>query len=163
MALYNLQINGRSYRADVDPDTPLLWVLRDHLGLLGTKYGCGIAQCGACTVHLNGEATRACVLPVSAIGKSKVTTIEGLSATGTHPVQKAWDDIDVPQCGYCQSGQIMTAAAFLKHNPKPSTAEIDAAMTGNICRCGTYHRIREAVKVASTSTGTTSTSPAKTK
>ena len=163
MALYNLQINGRSYRADVDPDTPLLWVLRDHLGLLGTKYGCGIAQCGACTVHLNGEATRSCVLPVAAIGKSKVTTIEGLSATGTHPVQKAWDDIDVPQCGYCQSGQIMTAAAFLKHNPKPTTAEIDAAMTGNICRCGTYHRIREAVKVAATSTGTASNSPAKTK
>ncbi len=117
MALYNLQINGRSYRADVDPDTPLLWVLRDNLGLVGTKYGCGIAQCGACTVHLNGEATRACVLPVSAVGKAKVTTIEGLSEAGSggmHPVQKAWDAVDVPQCGYCQAGQIMTAAAFLK-------------------------------------------------
>ncbi len=148
MALYNLQINGRSYRADVDPDTPLLWVLRDNLGLVGTKYGCGIAQCGACTVHLNGEAVRACVLPVSAVGKGKVTTIEGLSAAGTHPVQQAWNEVDVPQCGYCQAGQIMTAAAFLKRNPKPNTAEIDAAMTGNICRCGTYHRIREAVKVA---------------
>lgn len=156
MALYNLQINGRSYRADVDPDTPLLWVLRDNLGLVGTKYGCGIAQCGACTVHLNGEATRACVLPVSAVGKSKITTIEGLSATGTHPVQVAWDKVDVPQCGYCQAGQIMTAAAFLKHTPKPTTAEIDAAMTGNICRCGTYHRIREAVKVAAASTGSAS-------
>ena len=159
MALYNLQINGRSYRADVDPDTPLLWVLRDNLGLVGTKYGCGIAQCGACTVHLNGEAVRACVLPVSAVGKGKVTTIEGLSATGTHPVQQAWNEVDVPQCGYCQAGQIMTAAAFLKRNPKPNTAEIDAAMTGNICRCGTYHRIREAVKVAAA----TSTTPAKSK
>ena len=156
MALYNLQINGRSYRADVDPDTPLLWVLRDNLGLVGTKYGCGIAQCGACTVHLNGEAVRACVLPVSAVGKGKVTTIEGLSATGTHPVQQAWNELDVPQCGYCQAGQIMTAAAFLKRNPKPNTAEIDAAMTGNICRCGTYHRIRDAVKAAATSTATNS-------
>ncbi|HLL95139.1 MAG TPA: (2Fe-2S)-binding protein [Spirosoma sp.] len=163
MAIYNLQINGRSYRADVDPDTPLLWVLRDNLGLVGTKYGCGIAQCGACTVHLNGEATRACVLPVSAVGKSKITTIEELSATVTHPVQQAWDKVDVPQCGYCQSGQIMTAAAFLKHNPKPNSAEIDAAMSGNICRCGTYHRIREAVKVAAASTGSSSTGSAKTK
>lgn len=163
MALYNLQINGRSYRADVDPDTPLLWVLRDNLGLMGTKYGCGIAQCGACTVHLNGEATRACVLPVSAVGKSKITTIEGLSATGTHPVQQAWDKVDVAQCGYCQAGQIMTAAAFLKHNPKPNSAEIDAAMSGNICRCGTYHRIREAVKVAAASTGSSSNGSAKTK
>ncbi|MBO0936538.1 (2Fe-2S)-binding protein [Fibrella sp. HMF5335] len=157
MALFNLQINGRSYRADVDPDTPLLWVLRDNLGLVGTKYGCGIAQCGACTVHLNGEATRSCVLPVSAIGKGKVTTIEGLAATaggGTepgklHPVQQAWNEVDVPQCGYCQAGQIMTAAAFLKRTPKPTTAQIDDAMSGNICRCGTYHRIREAVKIAS--------------
>lgn len=164
MALYNLQINGRTYRADVDADTPLLWVLRDNLGLVGTKYGCGIAQCGACTVHLNGEAVRACVLPVSAVGKGKVTTIEGLSATGTHPVQQAWNEVDVPQCGYCQAGQIMTAAAFLKRNPKPNTAEIDAAMTGNICRCGTYHRIREAVKVASVSTAAASTvTPAKSK
>ncbi|RYF50435.1 MAG: (2Fe-2S)-binding protein [Cytophagaceae bacterium] len=162
MALYSLQINGQTYRADVDPDTPLLWVLRDNLGLVGTKYGCGIAQCGACTVHLNGEATRACVLPVSAVGKSKVTTIEGLSATGTHPVQKAWDAIDVPQCGYCQAGQIMTAAAFLKKTPKPTTAQIDDAMSGNICRCGTYHRIREAVKVAS-NTPASASKPTKTK
>lgn len=162
MALYSLQINGRSYRADVDPDTPLLWVLRDNLGLVGTKYGCGIAQCGACTVHLNGEAVRACVLPVSAVGKGKVTTIEGLSATGTHPVQQAWNEVDVPQCGYCQAGQIMTAAAFLKRNPKPNAAEIDAAMTGNICRCGTYHRIREAVKVAAASTRAASTGAAST-
>jgi len=150
MANYTLQINGRSYKADVDPDTPLLWILRDHLGLVGTKYGCGIAQCGACTVHLNGEATRSCVLPVSAIGASAVTTIEGLSATGDHPVQVAWAETDVPQCGYCQAGQIMTAAALLKRNPKPTDEEIASSMAGNICRCGTYHRIREAVKLAST-------------
>jgi isoquinoline 1-oxidoreductase alpha subunit len=152
MAQYKLQINGKSYQADVESDTPLLWVLRDHLGLVGTKYGCGIAQCGACTVHINGEATRSCVLPVSAVGTSKVTTIEGLSQKGDHPVQVAWDEIDVAQCGYCQAGQIMTAAALLKKKPKPTAAEVDAAMTGNICRCGTYHRIREAVLVASTKT-----------
>jgi isoquinoline 1-oxidoreductase alpha subunit len=149
MALFKLSINGKPYQADVEPDTPLLWVLRDSLGLLGTKYGCGIAQCGACTVHLNGEATRACVLPVSAVGTGKVTTIEGLSEAGTHPVQKAWDAVDVPQCGYCQAGQIMTAAALLKRTPKPTTADIDQAMSGNLCRCGTYHRIREAILVAS--------------
>lgn len=149
MAIFKLQINGRLLQADVDADTPLLWVLRDNFGLVGTKYGCGIAQCGACTVHLNGEAMRSCVLPVSAIGKSKVTTIEGLSVDGTHPVQQAWDKVDVPQCGYCQSGQIMTAAALLKKNPKPTQTEIDNTMTGNLCRCGTYHRIREAVKLAS--------------
>ncbi|MBD2754515.1 (2Fe-2S)-binding protein [Spirosoma validum] len=149
MAIFKLQINGRIYQADVESDTPLLWVLRDNLGLVGTKYGCGIAQCGACTVHLNGEATRSCVLPVSVVGKSKVTTIEGLSPDGKHPVQQAWDKVDVAQCGYCQAGQIMTAAALLKRNPKPSQTEIDNVMTGNICRCGTYHRIREAVKVAS--------------
>ena len=152
MAVFKLQINGRSYQADVEPDTPLLWVLRDHLGLVGTKYGCGIAQCGACTVHLGGKAVRSCVLPVSAVGTAKVTTIEGLSAKGDHPVQLAWDEVDVPQCGYCQAGQIMTAAALLKQKPKPTTAEIDAAMVGNLCRCGTYHRIREAVKLASTKT-----------
>jgi len=156
MALYKLTINGRGYQADVDDDTPLLWVLRDSLGLVGTKYGCGIAQCGACTVHLDGEATRSCALPVSAIGKSKITTVEGLSATGNHPVQQAWDDLDVPQCGYCQAGQMMTAAAFLKHTPKPTFAEIDAAMSGNICRCGTYHRIRDAVKKAAELTSSTS-------
>ncbi|QJD79181.1 (2Fe-2S)-binding protein [Spirosoma rhododendri] len=157
MAVFTLQINGRSYRTDVDPDTPLLWVLRDHLGLVGTKYGCGIAQCGACTVHFNGEATRSCGLPVSAIGKANITTIEGLSANGTHPVQKAWDTVDVAQCGYCQAGQIMTAAALLKRNPKPTTEEIDATMSGNICRCGTYHRIREAVQLAAATPATTKT------
>jgi len=150
MAQYKLQINGRSYTADVEPDTPLLWVLRDHLGLVGTKYGCGIAQCGACTVHINGEATRSCVYPVSAVASSKVVTIEGLSEKGNHPVQLAWDEVDVAQCGYCQAGQIMTAAAFLKKNPKPTAAEIDATMSNNLCRCGTYHRIREAVKLAAT-------------
>jgi isoquinoline 1-oxidoreductase alpha subunit len=148
MALFKLQINGKSYQTEAEADTPLLWVLRDNLGLFGTKYGCGIAQCGACTVHLNGEATRSCMLPVSAIGTSKVTTIEGLSKNGDHPVQKAWDEVDVAQCGYCQAGQIMTAAALLKRKPHPTDAEIEATMSGNICRCGTYHRIREAVKVA---------------
>jgi len=152
MAQYNLKINGQTYQADVEPDTPLLWVLRDSLGLLGTKYGCGIAQCGACTVHLNDAATRSCVLPVSAVGDAKVTTIEGLSEKGDHPVQLAWDEVDVPQCGYCQTGQIMTAAALLKRNAKPSDKQIENAMNGNICRCGTYHRIREAVKLASTKT-----------
>jgi isoquinoline 1-oxidoreductase alpha subunit len=124
--------------------------LRDHLGLVGTKYGCGIAQCGACTVHVNGSATRSCVYPVSAVGTSQVITIEGLSEKGDHPLQKAWDEIDVAQCGYCQAGQIMTAAALLKQNPKPSMDEIEVTMNGNICRCGAYHRIREAVKLAST-------------
>ena len=152
MAIYKLQINNRSYQADVESDTPLLWVLRDTLGLVGTKYGCGIAQCGACTVHLNGEATRSCVLPVSAVANAKITTIEGLSEKGTHPVQVAWNEADVPQCGYCQAGQMMSAAALLKNNPKPNNAEIDAAMTGNICRCGTYHRIRQAVQLAASKT-----------
>ncbi|GLU53805.1 (2Fe-2S)-binding protein [Dyadobacter frigoris] len=152
MGLLKLQINNRSYETDVAGDTPLLWVLRDNLGLVGTKFGCGIAQCGACTVHLDGEAVRSCVLPVSAVGKGKVTTIEGLSEKGDHPVQKAWEEIDVPQCGYCQAGQIMTAAAFLKKNPKPTDAQIVETMSGNICRCGTYHRIREAVKSAASKT-----------
>jgi isoquinoline 1-oxidoreductase subunit alpha len=150
MALYKLQINGRNYQADVDPDTPLLWVLRDNFGLVGTKYGCGIGACGACTVHLNGQPMRSCSLPVAAVGTQKVVTIEGLSANGDHPVQKAWDEVDVSQCGYCQAGQIMTAAAFLKTNPKPTDEQIATAMNGNICRCGAYHRIKEAVKVAST-------------
>jgi isoquinoline 1-oxidoreductase alpha subunit len=150
MAIYKLQVNGKTFQADVEADTPLLWVLRDHLGLVGTKYGCGIAQCGACTVHVNGSATRSCVYPVSAIGTSQVITIEGLSEKGDHPLQKAWDEIDVAQCGYCQAGQIMTAAALLKQNPKPSMDEIEVTMNGNICRCGAYHRIREAVKLAST-------------
>lgn len=149
MAQYKLMINGRTYEADVEADTPLLWVLRDNLGLVGTKYGCGIAQCGACTVHMNGTAVRSCTLPVSAVGTKAITTIEGLSENGDHPVQLAWDEVDVPQCGYCQTGQIMTASALLKKNPKPSVEEIDNAMNGNICRCGTYHRIREAVVLAS--------------
>lgn len=149
MANYKLQINGRPYEADVDSDTPLLWVLRDNLGLVGTKYGCGIAQCGACTVHLDGNAVRSCTLPVSAIGSKPVTTIEGLSARGDHPLQLAWDEVDVPQCGYCQAGQIMTAAALLDKNSDPTTSEIESAMNGNLCRCGTYHRIREAIVLAS--------------
>jgi isoquinoline 1-oxidoreductase subunit alpha len=149
MVHYNLLINGRTYEADVEADTPLLWVLRDNLGLVGTKYGCGIAQCGACTVHLNGNAVRSCSLPVSAIGKNKITTIEGLSALGDHPVQAAWNEVDVAQCGYCQAGQIMTAAALLAKNSKPTAEQIDTAMNANICRCGTYHRIREAVVLAS--------------
>lgn len=149
MATYQLQINGKTLQADVEPDTPLLWVLRDSVGLLGTKYGCGIGQCGACTVHINGTAVRSCSLPVSAVGTKKVTTIEGLSEKGTHPVQQAWDEVDVAQCGYCQAGQIMTAAALLAKNPKPSAEQIDTAMNPNLCRCGTYHRIREAVVVAS--------------
>ncbi|MEO7989421.1 MAG: (2Fe-2S)-binding protein [Chryseolinea sp.] len=149
MATYTLQINGKSLTADVDSDTPLLWVLRDHLGLVGTKYGCGIAQCGACTVHLNGNAVRSCSVPISAIGVGKITTIEGLSEKGDHPVQRAWSEVDVPQCGYCQAGQIMSAAALLAKNPKPTKEQIDTAMNGNICRCGTYHRIHEAIALAS--------------
>jgi len=146
MAKYSLKINGKIKQVDVDPSTPILWVLRDHLNMPGTKFGCGMAQCGACTIHLDGNATRSCVLPVSAIGKSAITTIEGLSETGTHPVQKAWIEHDVAQCGYCQSGQMMSAAALLKENPKPTDEEIDNAMSGNICRCGTYLRIKEAIK-----------------
>lgn len=150
MAQYKVQINGRDYEADVEADTPLLWVLRDHFGLVGTKYGCGIAQCGACTVHLNGAAVRSCSLPISAVGNNKITTIEGLSENGDHPVQQAWNEVDVPQCGYCQAGQIMTASALLNKTPHPSVEQIENAMNGNICRCGTYHRIREAVVLAST-------------
>jgi isoquinoline 1-oxidoreductase alpha subunit len=150
MAIYKLQINRKEYQVDVEPDTPLLWVLRDHLGLVGTKYGCGIAQCGACTVHLDGVAVRSCILPVSTLETANITTIEGLSDNGDHPVQLAWMEVDVPQCGYCQAGQMMTAAALLKHNPHPSMQEIESTMHGNICRCGAYHRIREAVKLAST-------------
>ncbi|CAN1509160.1 CoxS Aerobic-type carbon monoxide dehydrogenase, small subunit CoxS/CutS homologs [Spirosomataceae bacterium] len=149
MAKYNLKINGMTRSVDVDPSTPLLWVLRDHLNMPGTKFGCGMAQCGACTIHLDGNATRSCVLPVSAIGKSAITTIEGLSENGTHPVQKAWLEHDVAQCGYCQGGQMMSAVALLKTNPNPSDEDIDAAMSGNICRCGTYLRIKEAIKTAS--------------
>ena len=151
MAIFNLRINGETHEVDVDPKTPMLWVLRDHIKLVGTKYGCGIAQCGACTVHLEGNAVRSCQLPVSAVGKQEITTIEGLSEQGDHPVQKAWLEVDVPQCGYCQAGQIMTASALLKQNPSPTDAEIDSAMNGNICRCGTYTRIKKAVKMAAES------------
>lgn len=150
MPTYQLKINGKSVQAEVDSDTPLLWVLRDNLGLVGTKYGCGISQCGACTVHLNGVAVRSCSLPVSAVGSKAVTTIEGLSEKGDHPVQQAWNEVDVAQCGYCQAGQIMTAAALLGKKTKPTDQEIETAMNGNICRCGTYHRIHEAVVLAST-------------
>lgn len=149
MATYNLTINGKSLQVDADPNTPMLWVLRDHLDLVGTKFGCGIAQCGACTIHLDGNAVRSCQLPVSAVENSEITTIEGLSEGGDHPVQKAWIEHDVPQCGYCQAGQIMSAAALLKNNPTPSDEDIDNAMNGNICRCGTYTRIKAAVKTAS--------------
>lgn len=153
MAVFTLSINGKDHRVDVAPDTPLLWVLRDNLGLVGTKYGCGIAQCGACTVHIDNNAVRACTFPVSAVRTSRVITIEGLSENGDHPVQQAWDEVDVPQCGYCQAGQIMTAAALLKKKPKPSLQEIEDAMHPNICRCGAYHRIREAVQVAAKKIG----------
>jgi isoquinoline 1-oxidoreductase alpha subunit len=149
MPAYTLSINGKPTKVDVAADTPLLWVLRDNLKLVGTKYGCGIGQCGACTIHLNGNAVRSCMMPISSIGAAKITTIEGLSEKGDHPLQQAWEEVDVPQCGYCQAGQIMTAAAFLKKNPNPTLDEIETAMNGNLCRCAAYHRIREAVKVAS--------------
>lgn len=148
MATFNLNINGKKQQVDVDADTPLLWVLRDHVNLVGTKYGCGINQCGACTVHLNGVAMRSCMLPISQVGEQAVTTIEGLSENGDHPVQKAWIEHDVAQCGYCQAGQIMNAAALLKNSPNPSDEEIEGAMAGNICRCGTYVRIKAAIKTA---------------
>ena len=148
MSVFNLKINGKKQSVDVDPSTPLLWVLRDHLDLTGTKYGCGIASCGACTIHVDGKATRSCILPVSAVENKTITTIEGLSEYGDHPVQKAWLEHDVPQCGYCQAGQIMTAVAFLKEKRNPSDEEIESAMNGNICRCGTYTRIKAAVKSA---------------
>jgi isoquinoline 1-oxidoreductase subunit alpha len=140
-----LTVNGRRHQVNAEPDTPLLWVLRDSLGLTGTKYGCGIAQCGACTIHVGGRPVRSCVTPLSAVGSSAVTTIEGVSADATHRVQRAWIAEEVPQCGYCQSGQIMSAAALLASNPDPSDDEIDVAMAGNVCRCGTYDRIRRAI------------------
>ena len=150
MERFDLKINGKRHQVEVDPQTPILWVLRDHLNLVGTKYGCGIAQCGACTVHLDGVAIRSCSLPISAVDNKKITTIEGLSKQADHPVQKAWLVHDVPQCGYCQAGQIMSAAALLNDNPNPSDADIDLAMQGNICRCGTYIRIKAAIKTAAT-------------
>jgi isoquinoline 1-oxidoreductase subunit alpha len=154
---YKLNVNGRSTTVDVPADMPLLWVVRDVLNLHGTKYGCGIGQCGACTVHLNGVPVRACLTPVSTVGTKSVTTIEGLSPDGTHPAQVAWLDLDVPQCGYCQAGQIMSAAALLAKNPKPTDKDIDGAMDGNLCRCGTYLRIRQAVHKAAELAATSST------
>lgn len=151
MAKFTLNINGKEHQVDVDPDTPMLWVLRDHLRLVGTKFGCGVSVCGACTIHLDGEAVRSCQLPVSAVGDQPVTTIEGLSEKGDHPLQKAWLEHDVSQCGYCQPGQIMTAAALLKKNPDPTEEEIEEAMYGNLCRCGTYTRIKAAIKTAAES------------
>ena len=149
MATLTLNINGEKKQVDVDPNTPLLWVLREYLDLVGTKYGCGMSQCGACTVHLNGAAVRSCVFPVSAVANQPITTIEGLSEDGDHPVQKAWLEEDVAQCGYCQPGQIMSAASLLNNNPNPTDEDIDLAMSGNICRCATYVRIKKAIKKAS--------------
>jgi isoquinoline 1-oxidoreductase subunit alpha len=146
--MISITVNNQVFDVDAAPETPLLWVLRDHLSLTGSKFGCGMALCGACTVHIDGAAKRSCVLPLRAVQGKSITTIEGLSSDRSHAVQRAWLEIDVPQCGYCQSGQIMTAAALLKTNPHPSDADIDAAMSGNICRCGTYPRIRKAVRRA---------------
>jgi isoquinoline 1-oxidoreductase alpha subunit len=148
MAQFTIQINGKKQQVDVSSDTPMLWVIRDHLNLPGTKFGCGIAQCGACTVHLDGTAIRSCSIPISAVGDKTITTIEGLSDKGDHPVQKAWIEHDVPQCGYCQAGQIMSAAALLEEKPNPTDQDIDNAMNGNLCRCGTYVRIKAAIKTA---------------
>lgn len=148
MATYNLNVNGKQHRVEADPDTPMLWILRDHLDLVGTKFGCGIAMCGACTIHLDGHAVRACSYPVRAVEDKKIVTIEGLSEKGDHPVQKAWLALDVAQCGYCQAGQIMTAAALLQQNPNPSDEEIRFSMNGNLCRCGTYTRINRAIRTA---------------
>jgi isoquinoline 1-oxidoreductase subunit alpha len=153
MAKYDVNVNGRIHNVDVDPDTPLLWVLRDAIGLTGTKFGCGIAQCGACTVFLDGRPLRSCSLPVSAIGAAQVTTIEGLTGREAEAVQRAWASRDVPQCGYCQSGQVMSAVALLRKTPKPSDRDIDLAMNGNICRCATYVRIRAAIKDAAVTLG----------
>lgn len=148
MAIFNLKINRKEFQVDVDPSTPMLWVLRDHLNLVGTKFGCGVAQCGACTILIDGFAVRSCITFVDSVGDKEITTIEGLSENGDHPLQQAWIEHDVPQCGYCQSGQIMNAAALLKANPHPTDEEIESAMNGNICRCGTYTRIKTAIKTA---------------
>lgn len=148
MASFTIKINGKQSQVDVDSDTPMLWVLRDALDLAGTKFGCGIGQCGACTVHLNGNAVRSCQIPISAVGDAEITTIEGLSTNASHPLQEAWRQHDVPQCGYCQAGQIMNAAGLLNRNSKPSETEIENAMNGNICRCGTYNKIKAAIKTA---------------
>ena len=148
MPKYSISVNKLTVSVEADADTPLLWVLRDHLNLLGTKFGCGVAQCGACTVHVNGQAMRSCVFPIAALGDKKVVTIEGLSPDGDHPLQRAWEELDVAQCGYCQSGQRMSAAVLLRENPHPTDDDIDAAMSGNICRCGTHYRIRKAIHLA---------------
>jgi isoquinoline 1-oxidoreductase alpha subunit len=148
MPTYQLTVNGKSHSVDVSEDTPLLWVLRDHLDLVGTKYGCGIAQCGTCTVHVDGNAVLSCVLRIDQVEGKAITTIEGLSEDGSHPVQQAWKEVDVPQCGYCQAGQIMKASAFLEKNPMPTEEEIKRAMNGNLCRCATYNRIYRAVELA---------------
>ncbi|WP_108808795.1 (2Fe-2S)-binding protein [Aquimarina spinulae] len=148
MPVYNLKINGQSHSVEADQDTPLLWILRDHLDMVGTKFGCGIGQCGACTIHVDGSANRSCLLQVSMVENAEITTIEGLSEDASHPVQQAWKEVDVPQCGYCQAGQMMSAAAFLKQNANPNKSEIRDAMSGNICRCASYNRIEEAVEVA---------------
>jgi aerobic-type carbon monoxide dehydrogenase small subunit (CoxS/CutS family) len=148
MTVTTLTINSKTYKVEADPSTPLLWVLRDHLNLVGTKFGCGVAACGACTILLGDSAVRSCMMPISAIGDKHVTTIEGLSENGDHPLQRAWEEHDVPQCGYCQAGQLMSAAALLKAKPNPTDEEIDAAMTGNLCRCGTYMRIKAAIRTA---------------
>ncbi len=148
MTQFKITVNGESRQIDVTPDTPVLWVLRDHLDLPGTKFGCGIGECGACTVHVDGVATKSCLLPIASVGTSEITTIEGLSENGDHPLQKAWLEHDVPQCGYCQSGQIMNAASLLMKNPNPSDSVIDSAMNGNLCRCGTYIRVKAAIKTA---------------
>ncbi len=148
MATFNIKVNNENRKVDVDPDTPILWVLRDSVGLVGTKYGCGIGQCGACTIHLDGQPMRSCSLPISAVEGKSITTIEGLSADASHPLQEAWREHDVPQCGYCQAGQIMSAAALLSDNASPSDTDIDQAMYGNLCRCATYTRIKAAIKTA---------------
>lgn len=149
MPTYSIKVNRKTYDVEAESDTPILWILRDHLDLVGTKFGCGIAMCGACTIHLNGNPVRSCSLPVSSVGDAEITTIEGLSEDGDHPVQQAWLEEDVAQCGYCQAGQIMTAAALLDRNPNPSDEEITSAMNGNLCRCGTYKRIKKAIQIAS--------------
>ena len=153
MPTFELKVNGVNHSVDVSEDTPLMWVLRDHLDLVGTKYGCGVALCGTCTVHVDGTAMRSCALTLSQVEGKEITTIEGLSEDGTHPVQEAWKEVDVPQCGYCQSGQIMTASAFLKENPNPSEEEIKTAMNGNLCRCASYNRIYRAVELAASKMG----------
>ncbi len=156
MASYTLNVNGKARQVEVDPNTPLLWVIREHLDLVGTKFGCGMAQCGACTVHLNGAAIRSCSVPISQVGENEITTIEGLSETegkAEHAVQQAWLEHDVPQCGYCQAGQMMNAASLLSRNPNPSDEEIESSMKGNICRCGTYVRIKAAIKTAAANLG----------